>query len=541
MRQNTEMIGSFPVRPAVAAVLAAALAVPLGAQETEGPLTPAGRLRLEVQSTFLSWDARFGDRPGGEPLGTHLTDATGSVLFPGVANLEAHLRELLADPGYEARVGSARTEVSASRIRLPIRLDLGITDWLTLGVTVPLVQNRTEVAFAFRADTATATLGVNPAVTRTDDVLAFTQELQGRVQAASARADELCAVEPGSPECAAARQVAESGDRLFSGFVTGYGASPFFPLEASPAAGELRHRVEAFNEGLGSLDLAPLGRQPLFPSERTTREDLDALLADPVVGILMAPPGDRVGLWEMGDVELHVALRLLERAARPSPEGSPPLTYQLGGGLLVRLPTGGRDDPDVLLDLPAGDGQTDLEGRVFGNVRSGRFGLWSDLRYGVQRPRTLLRRVGPRELVLIPRPNLATVEWTPGDYVQLELVPRYHFTDELALTAGYRLFDKGQDAFARLSPPPGGEGLAPIPAPPLFTDAALLAAGTEETLHELGAGLVFSTLEAWRAGRTSLPFEVRFAMRWGLAGSGQAPKGFRAAVGLRFFRRIWGS
>ena len=200
------------------------------------------------------------------------------------------------------------------------------------------------------------------------------------------------------------------------------------------------------------------------------------------------------------------------------------------------------DDPDVFFDLPAGDGQVDVEGRAFSNLRAGRFGLWGNFRYGVQRPRTLERRVGPPSLVLLPAQGLATVEWTPGRYTDLEISPRYHLTDELALTLGYRRFEKDADEFVRVSAPPQPEDSAPLPSPPLFTDVGLLALETEESLHEIGGGLAFSTVEAWRQGRASLPFEARFAVRQAVAGGGgRTPEGVSATLGLRVYVRLWGN
>jgi hypothetical protein len=136
--------------------------------------------------------------------------------------------------------------------------------------------------------------------------------------------------------------------------------------------------------------------------------------------------------------------------------------------------------------------------------------------------------------------NRATVEWTPGSYLQLELAPRYHFSDELALTAGYRLYSKGADEFVRVSPAPEPDDTSPLPSPPLYTDVSLLEEGTEETLHELGGGLLFSTLDSWEAGRASRPFELRFEVRWGVSGSGlYVPDGVRALFGARLYFGLW--
>jgi hypothetical protein len=532
---------------AVPALAGAFIASPpgLAAQEIHAPLSPAGRLRLQVAPAFLSWDSRFGERSedGGlveevEPLGLDLTDESGRRLFPRVADLEASLRALLADPAFEATLGRSRARVTASQVRVPVRLDLGLTEWLTLGVTVPLVRSRTEIAVSF--DTLSANLGVNPMMLRPGEVESFTGNLEVSGAAVRARADELCGADPSSVECEQAGALAGEADALLQGFLAGYGASPFFPVGTSAAADLLIARVALYSEGLESLGLAPLTRSPVFAEGPLGQEALDQLLSLPGAGLNSPTLRDRVGLWELGDVEVHAALRLLEGG------GSAPLDslegggggfrYLLGAGLLVRLPTGAQDDPDIFLDLPAGDGQTDLEGRLFANVQGGRFGFWGDARYGIQQPVTVTRRIAPPDIVLVPAVNRATVEWTPGSYLQLELVPRFHFTDELAFTLGYRFFGKGEDEYVRVGPVPDGED-----SPPFYSDASLLALETEESVHELGGGLVFSTVDAWRQGRTGFPFDVWFGWRAAVAGAGgRTPKTSRATVGLRLYRGLWG-
>jgi len=543
MTQNIRMTPSLLRRTVTALAMPLFFSVaPVAAQETEGPLSPAGRLRVEVQPTFHSWSDRFGET-GREPLAVDLIDPTGARLFPGITTLQDRLRDLLDAPGYTALLGSSAAYVSASQTRLPIRLDLGIRDWLTIGLNVPLVQSRTEVAFSFRADTTNANLGVSPAIRAPGQVLAFVGDVQARALAARTRADEVCAAQPGSPACQAALQVSQTGERILAGFVSAYGASPFFPLADTPTAAALVDRVGAFNSGLVELGLDPLASQPLFAQAPLTRGDIDLLMGDPAVGLNTVPLADRIGLWQLGDIEIQAVFRLLEGGSDVAVAGGTLLgfAYQVGAGVLVRLGTGSGDDPDIFLDLAGGDGQTDLEGRVFANVRSGRFGLWNDLRYGVQRPTTVLRRIGPSDLVFVPAANRAMVRWTPGNYLQLELVPRYHVTDAIAFTLGYRMFTKGEDAYERISAPIVTNGEGPFPTPPIYTDVSLLEVGTDRTLHELGGGIVFSTLGAAREGRARLPFEARLGVHWGVVGSGMAPAGVRALVGLRVFRAFWGN
>lgn len=497
----------------------------LQAQETESPMSPAGRLRVEIAPSFTSWDSRFGLRTedgrtveGTEPLGFDLSREDASVWFPEVASLEEALTDLLEDPGYMAMLGSTRAHVTADRVRLPVRLDLGVMEWLTVGVTVPFVKTRTELAVTW--DSAGADLGLAPGAAAVD---AWLTDLGSTTEAAAQQAQDVCDANPGSGECMDALALAVSLESFHEDLAGVYGVSAFFPAEDSDAAEALLERSALLAEraqtaGLGAFDPdLPLGQRLGSVAE------LDELLRQ-----RYGEPGfaDRVGLWELGDVEVHAVLRLLE-GVRRNDAGDATLRYQVGVGGLVRLGTGTVDAPLVPLDQGAGDGQTDLEGRIFSNLTWRRLGLWTDLRRGIQMSTTLERSVAPPEQVFRDPASLATVEWTPGDYTSLEVAPRFHLTDELAVSGGYRFWSKAEDRYE--GPPVDG------------VDPSILDRETEQTLHQLGLALVFNTLDAWREGRTSLPFEARFSVRRAVAGSGgRTPKTFRTGLGLRVYHRFWG-
>jgi hypothetical protein len=511
---------------------------PARGQETELPLVPAGKLRLSVQPSFQSWSSRFGTN-GAEALGGSLTDATGVRLFPGIATLEAGLRTLLADPGYQARAGNSTATVAFERTRVGLAAEIGVSDRFTVGVAVPLVKARTELDFLFRADSATTNLGVNPALTSAGNVIAFTDELRARSAAATTRANQLCSSAPSSAECASARAVAQNGERLTSGLLAGYAASPFFPLETSAAAAGIRQQMTAFNQGLSQIGLSPLTRTALFAPSRAGEGEITSLLADPIVGLGMGPLENREGGWKLGDVEVHAAMKLLDRVTRPTPMSAQSSSYYVGVGALVRLGTAA-DAGDVLLSQPVGDGQMDFEGRAFADVQKTSWGLWTDVRLGMQQSGMVVRRVGPADLALIPATNLSTLEWTPGTYIQIEVSPRYRLGEELAVTGAYRLYDKQEDDFVRVSAASTVQNMPPLPSPTTYADVSLLKQGTSETRHEVGFGLVYSSVARWTAGGGGLPMDVRVSFRWGVAGSGAAPRGARAALGIRVYRTLWG-
>lgn len=511
------------------------------AQETEGPLAPAGRLRVEVAPVFVSWDHRFGLRTedgrsleGTEPLGFDLTREEAASLFPGVSILEDLLPDLLGEP-FDGAFGSTSAVVSADRSRVPVRVDLGVTDWLTLGATVPFVKSRTEIAFAY--DSTGANLGVSPSLTDPGLVTAYVEELAGAMETADALAEDACATDPTSVECQTAEALATDVTLFLNRLSGAYGGSFLFPTASSAAGESLQALSDELDQRLRDAGLAGFGTSLPLSDRLTGTADFNEFLQ---THFPTAPLENRPGRWEVGDVELHGAVRLHERIVRDSTDGAVRARWHVGAGLLVRLGTGTTNDPDSLLRLGSGDGQTDVEGRIFGNGAWGSFGLWADARYGIQLSSTLTRRIGPPDLVLRTGTSRAEVEWTPGDYLQLELVPRYHLTPELAFAASYRFFRKGEDGFERRSPDVVADD--PLrPRGPSFGDASLLERETEETVHHVGGGLVYSTLEAWREDRTSLPLQARFGVTGAVAGSGgQTPKTVRFRLGIRLYHRFWG-
>ena len=135
----------------VFAVLASII-VPLGVagQEFSGPLLPAGQLRLEVRSLFLFADERFGSRTEGgslveedEPLGFDFSDpAVGSRLFPALEDLEADLTAAASAAGPPLVLGRTQAVLTKDAVWLPIRVDVGVFDWLTVGATIPFSRRR---------------------------------------------------------------------------------------------------------------------------------------------------------------------------------------------------------------------------------------------------------------------------------------------------------------------------------------------------------------------------------------------------------------
>jgi len=512
-----------------------ATAAPVSGQALKDPLVPAGRARIDFSSSFTGWDSRFGIDPSGdnveESLGGDLTDNTGTSLFSGIEALESNLRAMASNVSFSPVIGSNLGHVEKDVSRIDLSLELGVFDWLTVGATVPWVQNRTTVDHVF-TPAPEADLGLNPSISSGDAVADILSRLAGAAANARSWADATCDA-AGGPACQSAEALASQMEAFSAASKGAYAASPFFPTSGSSAAGVLRRALTDLDTELIAAGLGATGAVLPFATQLVDAQTFAGLASEPAIGIEGAPLENVEGLWELGDVEVHATARLLEGEVRDSGAEHASLSYVLAGTALVRLGTGMLDDVDVFLDMGTGDGQMDIEGRVFGALRVGqRLGLRGQVRYGIQQSKSLILRVAPHEIVMPASDTKRALRWTPGTYLSVSVSPRWHLTDVLSLSGDYRFFSKGEDSYEIIRED-GASGLA---------DPADLEHESSVTLQEVGVGITYSTMGAWREGRAGSPLEFNGRVIRAVAGGGgRTPKTVRLELGFRIFRRIWGS
>ena len=140
---------------------ALARGVNLAAQAVERADVPArGRLRVTFDPRIVGWDAQFvnGARL---PLGLPLTgDTVGAATIPVVAQLEQDVRVASGVPGFVANLGQSLLSVRQERRTTPITAELGLSDRLSLSVSVPIVRVATRAHL--QISSKGANLGLNP-------------------------------------------------------------------------------------------------------------------------------------------------------------------------------------------------------------------------------------------------------------------------------------------------------------------------------------------------------------------------------------------
>jgi hypothetical protein len=265
--------------------------------------------------------------------------------------------------------------------------------------------------------------------------------------------------------------------------------------------------------------LAGIGAPLVLAGERPTEADLATLPTRFGALGYTAPLQTRTDLWSWGDIEVATYARVLDLE-----RGTRSLEVMAGG--LVRLGTGSAASADTPLALGAGDGQTDIEGRLAAHAAVGSLSLRLGGLYGVQGGRTLVRRVSAPGTVLAPVGTRVTVDWEPGSYRALEAEPGVRFAPELILSATYRYFGKSADRFQLV----GAEGDATVQSP----------LDSSASRHDVGGSLVYDTVDRSRTG-PARPFRFRVRVLHAVAGRGtDMPATTRVDLGAELFTSLWG-
>ncbi len=512
----------------------------LAAQAVERTDVPArGILRVTFDPRIMTWNDEFTDA-GRRRLGFGLTgDTVGSRYIPALAALEQNVRTVTGDlvpvirpqvmgpgdvqpllPRFVASLGAGLLSVRQERRTYPITAELGVTNRLSVSLTVPIARVATRSSL--NLSTTRANLGLNPRLTVSGADAAylvfFTQfdtTLARFEQNINAGLYGSCA-----PSCPARDSLAfwRSVRDALHGTVYGVASvgSPFMPLDSSPAGRGIDSAVARIRRDMSTFGVAGFDTTFLLPTDTLTGALVQAAIVDPVTGFGYNRIPFRTGFrYGLGDVEVAAKYRLLAGAH-----------YAAAVKALVRLPTGARDSADDLLAQPIGDHQTDLEGQLTQELIAGPLWLNLAVRAGLQRPGVRVRRVAPPEAFLVPAAATASLRWDPGDYVGVDVAPLVRFASEFAagVTAGY--FTKQPDHYAFQSPQDSVALATRLGAP---ASASVLDQGTGQRQLRLGFAMTYH-------GAT---VEGGFSIEQTVSGRGVVPAATVYRLVLRTSRKLF--
>jgi hypothetical protein len=473
-------------RAARALLVLAAAAAPARAlaQDAEAWVLPRGLLEVSSGGLFTSYDARLGF--GGPALGAEFVDplqgAAERLTGPATAVARTGLADFFAgttDPDPTSRGGLPQS-LTPGRVALrltgdertvPFNVRYGLTRRLTLSLLVPFERRGTSVVGPYLAG---GTLGLNPNRTGNAAVL-------------------------------------DSVDARFAGF----GGGLLLPVRGTPEAVELQERLRATPEGdTLTLPIAPINVAQLLGDQASA-----ALLTE----------GERAGLgltsarrpYQLGDVQLGARFLLLRGPAGwPFPDSVTGRSLRTSVGARVRLPTG-RSGARFFSEIFPGGGHLGVGVDVLNDVfLSSRWYVNASGSLDVFLPTDVQRLAFSAANPFPTDSAVQTVRRAPGPRLSINVTPRWRLTDELSFAGEYSLLAQRRVEYS------GGEaGLLPSP----------LEWRTGGSMHALGIGARYSSLQAFARGRARVPFEITLSTSRAIAGGGQAPNATTVRLTARIF------
>ncbi|HVH38825.1 MAG TPA: hypothetical protein VM764_02285 [Gemmatimonadaceae bacterium] len=558
--------------PSLAALAALALAWPaaspaarLSAQRVRGVTADAvteqrGTLRIGIGGEHTVFRDRW--RNGAlEPLGGGFSfSALGPEQLAVLGPLQQSVRDLGVSD-FAASLGSTSLDLRQRIFVTPFSLEFGATDWLTLGVTAPLVRVRSEAQF--RSDGSAATVGLNPFFIGSG-VGASNRATIDRYVAASASLTaqrDACTANPASsPACPTVLAEAAQVDALIAGTAafagrleSTYGAaggvtpSAYVPMAGSAAELALLARVDSLRNAFtryGVSEISATTGLPLGAQAPLALADLNRLIADSTngYGARQLRGSARINI---GDIDVGVKVKLYDsfggagsgatvarmKASRFGLRQSVGLTFRIGSGIAA--------EPGDFLDLGTGTGENALGVRSYTDiVINERF--WSTVSLGwaqAQGEDALIRVPSTEGDQLLESWREVVAPVKRGAVVQAEVSPRWLLNDYFAVGGYWGWRERGGDDYtvpstATAAPP--GAGIVPL-------DDTGMRSANASTEQRVGFEISFSTLAAQTAARIGGRFEISYSHQQSVSsGEGIVPKRWEDRLQLRYYTRLFG-
>lgn len=497
---------------------------------------PRGLLQVGFLPSYAHYNTRFDSSGTVEPLGRYLSpDSAGSNFLPTLAAAEAAVRAITGDSSYRMNMGKVSLPLDADVRRFPFDFAVGLTDWLTLGVRIPLVKTRVQGVLAL--DTTDANAGWNQTAdaagnpTAAGQILSLFAELDNaiaRVQDSIARGGYGC---PSSPQCAAAKNAVTRAVRLRDNLMvltSGAGnpglLPPAAPLATSAAGQAIRDTLAGVATQLAGLGGGAVNASLLvFPSSRLHNAGLHTMVQDSAFGYEMLPLATPRRTYTLGDVEAFARIGLLR-------EGRLRAVVTLG----ARFPTGQRQDQRHVFNLGTGDRQLDLGGGLEVAWEPGRLGLSGTALYTAQFADQLSMRWAPPDRPIAPLAYQYLTDRNLGGVFQAAVYPSLTLSEGFKVYGSAYYYHKAPDSYALAA------GVAPLPGTPAGDD---LARGSGGESLSLGGGIAYRATRPQRdttGTRTSLPVEAGLSYQAAFSGSGGlVPKSTVLSLYLRFHAKLF--
>lgn len=512
-------------------VAGAGMSVPsLAAQIT--PITvPKNKLRLDFMGQLQSYDWRWNDGSRTEAAAAfnRLMDAS---FIPRLAEAERRVRAITGRADLSLNVGRSTASQLVNLGTTGFGGAYGLTKTITIHGMVPLIA--VKVAPRVLVDSTGSNAGFNPASEAFGNVLGRSQTSSFlsvlRVAISSLRTRITAGAYDTDPALRQAADQALIRGQLLDSELTALlqaGSADFAPRDNSEAGQLILAAINAFRNTLRSLGVTMGTGTPAFAAQGLDYDRFDNYLTNPDGTIGMRPINDIPALSFLGDIEVGVAVAVIDRF--------PSTTF--GSGLravvdaTVRLRTAKLDNPDRPFDVGTGDRQPDVELSLTADYVKGRLGARFTGGYNLQLPGNQNRRITRYDAPIAPKTTLAGVRRDPGDVIRVSAHPFFRLAPYLSFFAGADYWTKGRDRF----------GYALGQTEIVGVNVDVLGDGTHSDALLLSGGLSYSHAGLSKLGALGLPMDASFRYeRIARSTKGIIPDVHSVRIDLRFYTRLLG-
>lgn len=297
------------------------------------------------------------------------------------------------------------------------------------------------------------------------------------------------------------------------------GSAPFLPTAGSEVGVELQRRVRALTGDTLDLPDRPLTLVELVEAE--ARPDTLSPEEIAALGITSGRSG-----YQLGDVSVGARFQLTGPAPGPGDTLAGGVRTVLG--VHARLPTGARSNTLFLLQIPPEAGHFGVGADLLAEVPvSRRWRVGAAAGFETLFPTDVRRRAFAADRPFPDDTIGRELRREPGARITASLTPRWLLTREISFAGHYAFEHVGATTYT------ASDELGEVLVGPIETTEAW-------TAHRVGLGGAYSTMDAFRRGRTPLPMEVWLLYRTTVAGSGGAARSGSIEVGARFAYQLFG-
>ena len=493
----------------------------------EARTLPGGVIRFDVSESDTRYDLQYGPN-GLRPLGAALSvDSLGVTQLPILRPTQSAVQGLLGDPNYRLTLGNMLVESSMRVSNTPLTLEIGLTHWLTIRGSVPIVRALNTVFFNPNS-TLSGNIGINPALAfaaaRDTDGNIYTQF----VQAGGSLRQDLSGCQANSASASycstllaqqsAAQALIAQSNAFASNFGQVYGTGAgtpgaVVPTGTSYAQAAIVARILGFSRMYAHFDSLTGGPRITtlvpIPAAPLAFNDAQTILATSLLG-LSADSIESTSRSGLGDITLSATLQLFDSfrgndSARTHPHG---VNFRLAITGEYRRGTGAPIDPGAYLGLGSatGTGTNAVGVHAATDLLIGPH-FWTSMIARVTTPLTnsiTLRIPLDPANVYVPSAATQTVQETLGRLLDLEIDPHYTLNDYFGVTLHYRYLHKAADQYVGMV----HLDSAATGSVPATLNANILDAGTSTTETRWGLGVTYSTVAATTRGHGHLPFDI---------------------------------